>query len=72
MLLFLLPGWFLLRTEARRFVELLFHEPPRRLDRTPLSIIHDPTWHLKMDAGCFRPYLRAWPRVYPSFEKVGD
>ena len=46
MLLFLLPGWFQLRAEARRFVELLFHEPPRRLDRTPLSIIHDPAWHL--------------------------
>jgi len=40
MLSFLLSGWFLLRTDARRFVELLFHEPPRRLDRTPLSMIH--------------------------------
>jgi hypothetical protein len=28
MLSFLSPGWFLKRREARRFVELLFHEPP--------------------------------------------
>ena len=41
MLSFLLSGWFLLRYDARRFIELLFHEPPRRLDRTPVSMITD-------------------------------
>src|ERR1022692_3152798 len=51
MLSFLLPGWFLLRYEARRFVELLFHEPPRRLDRTPLSMIHHLSWHLTKPGG---------------------
>ena len=30
MLLFLLPGWFLLRFDARRFCGLLFHDPPRK------------------------------------------
>src|ERR1039458_10420281 len=51
MLSFLLPGWFLKRREARRFAELLFHEPPRRLDRTPLSMIHHLSWHLTKPGG---------------------
>src|ERR1035441_34011 len=51
MLSFLLPSWFLKRREARRFAELLFHEPPRMLDRTPLSMIHHPSWHLTKPRG---------------------
>src|ERR1035441_3201937 len=51
MLSFLLPSWFLKRREARRFAELLFHEPPRMLDRTPLSMIHHPSWHLTKPGG---------------------
>src|ERR1039458_786265 len=51
MLSFLSPGWFLKRREARRFVELLFHEPPRRLDRTPLSMIQHLSRHLTKPGG---------------------
>ena len=60
MLSFLLSGWFLLRTEARRFVELLFHEPPRSLDRTPLLMIHHLTWHLAK--AWWLSALAFWPR----------
>ena len=37
LLLFLLPGLFLLRLAPRRFVSLLFHEPPRTTRDEPTS-----------------------------------
>ena len=68
MLSFLLSGWFLLRTDAGRFVELLFHEPPRRLDRTPLSIIQESRYRRASAfiGGCRGPTPPEPPQPYKA------